>query len=147
MANAIFDFELFSTLTDQLMPKASDRAKAMMVKINGIYMLVSVHMHCSSMVEFADDHESELEALIIQCREADLRITPKTIEVYEDSDRLRIRVSVQGAPRDSVFRALYQSIRYDENPTQMGQCCLDILAACHVITESERTSKSVIFSA
>lgn len=64
MANAIFDFESFSTLTDQLMSKAPDRAKALMVENNAYYMLVSMHIHCSNMVEFADDHESGLETLI-----------------------------------------------------------------------------------
>ena len=91
-------------------------------------------------------HNEHFGPLIVQCREADLRITPKTIEVYGDSERRSIRVPVQGAPRNPVFRALYQSIRYDENPIQTGQWCLDTLATCHAIIESARTLKPVIFS-
>ncbi len=90
-------------------------------------------------------HNEHFGPLIVQCREADLRITPKAIEVYGHSERRSIPVPVQGTPRGPVFRALYQSIRYDRNPVQTGRWCLDTLAVCHAIIESARTSEPVNF--
>ena len=64
MSNTIFDFNAFAKITDQLMLKSPDRARALMVENNAYYMLVNMHIQLCNMVEFADIHDSQLESLI-----------------------------------------------------------------------------------
>jgi len=60
----IFDFEAFAKMTEELMRRSPDRARAVMVENNAYYMLVNMHIQLCNMVEFADYHESALETLI-----------------------------------------------------------------------------------
>ena len=60
----IFDFEAFAKMTEELMRRSPDRARAVMVENNAYYMLVNMHIQLCNMVEFADHHESALEPLI-----------------------------------------------------------------------------------
>ncbi|NBS11077.1 MAG: hypothetical protein EBS77_00200 [Gammaproteobacteria bacterium] len=64
MANTVFDSARFLAITESLMARAPDRAKALMVENNAYYLLVNLHIFCCNMVEFADDGDSELEPLI-----------------------------------------------------------------------------------
>jgi len=64
MSNTIFDFNAFAKITDQLMLRSPDRARALMVENNAYYMLVNMHIQLCNMVEFADIHDSQLESLI-----------------------------------------------------------------------------------
>lgn len=60
----IFDFDAFAKMTEELMHRSPDRARAVMVENNAYYMLVNMHIQLCNMVEFADYHESVLETLI-----------------------------------------------------------------------------------
>ena len=64
MPNTIFDFEAFAKITQQLMLASPERARAVMVENNAYYLLVNMHIQLCNMVEFADQHDSELEPLI-----------------------------------------------------------------------------------
>ncbi|HBX25905.1 MAG TPA: hypothetical protein DEF72_00590 [Gammaproteobacteria bacterium] len=64
MRNAIFDIQAFAELTNELMSKSPDRARAVMVENNAYYMLVNMHIQLCNMVEFADYHDSPVESVI-----------------------------------------------------------------------------------
>jgi len=64
MPNTIFDFEAFAKITQQLMLASPERARAVMVENNAYYLLVNMHIQLCNMVEFADQHDSDLEPLI-----------------------------------------------------------------------------------
>jgi len=64
MRNAIFDIQAFADLTNELMTKSPDRARAVMVENNAYYMLVNMHIQLCNMVEFADYHDSPVESVI-----------------------------------------------------------------------------------
>jgi hypothetical protein len=64
MPNTIFDFNAFTKITQQLMHASPERARAVMVENNAYYLLVNMHIQLCNMVEFADQHDSELEPLI-----------------------------------------------------------------------------------
>ena len=60
----IFDFDAFAKMTEELMHRSPDRARAVMVENNAYYMLVNMHIQLCNMVEFVDYHESALEPFI-----------------------------------------------------------------------------------
>jgi hypothetical protein len=64
MPNTIFDFKAFAKITKQLMHASPEHARAVMVENNAYYLLVNMHIQLCNMVEFADQHDSELEPLI-----------------------------------------------------------------------------------
>lgn len=66
MSQTVFDFAQFERITKELMQRAPDRGKAVMVENNAYYFLVNMHIFLTNMAEFSDSHDSALESLIDQ---------------------------------------------------------------------------------
>lgn len=77
--------------------------------------------------------------IIVSCDRADLRLTPKGIEVWADFERSFVAAPPDPAPRSPVLKALYEAIRLDAPPAQSGNWGRQSLAICHAILESTRT--------
>ena len=81
--------------------------------------------------------------VIVSCDRADLRLTPKGVEIWGDEAKEFVPTPPAPAPRSPVFEALYGAIRKGEAPAQAGAWGLDSLAVCHAILESARTRRFV----
>ena len=74
---------------------------------------------------------------------ADLRLTPRGVEIWGDFERQFAAAPPDPAPRSPVLRALYQAIRLGQPPLQSGGWGRASLEICHAILESARTGAPV----
>jgi phthalate 4,5-cis-dihydrodiol dehydrogenase len=79
----------------------------------------------------------------ISCNKADLRLTPKGVEIWGDFERSFVPSPPDPTPRSPVLRALYNAIRYDTPPLQSGNWGAASLEICHAILASARGGGTV----
>lgn len=77
--------------------------------------------------------------VIVSCDRADLRLTPKGVEVWGDFEREFIPAPVDPAPRSPVLRGLFTAIRQGQPPAQSGGWGRASLEICHAILNSTRS--------
>lgn len=81
--------------------------------------------------------------VIVCCDRADLRLTPKGIEVWGDTERDFIETPADPAPRAEVLKGLYEALRHKAPPVQSGGWGCASLEVCIAILESAKTQKLV----
>lgn len=74
--------------------------------------------------------------VIVSCDKADLKLSPKGVEVWGDLEKTFIPTPPNPAPRSNVFAGLYAAIRHGKVPIQHGSWGLRSLEACHAVLES-----------
>ncbi|GJL87177.1 MAG: dehydrogenase [Minwuia thermotolerans] len=79
--------------------------------------------------------------VIVSCDRADLRLTPKGIEIWGDDRREFVATPASPSPRAEVFGALHDAIRIGRIPAQTGRWGRASLEICHAILESARTGE------
>jgi phthalate 4,5-cis-dihydrodiol dehydrogenase len=79
----------------------------------------------------------------ISCDKADLRLTPKGVEIWSDFERSFVASSPDPTPRSPVLRALYNAIRHDTPPLQSGNWGAASLEICHAILSSAQGGGAV----
>jgi phthalate 4,5-cis-dihydrodiol dehydrogenase len=77
--------------------------------------------------------------VIVSCDRADLRLTPKGVEIWGDFEREFIPAPPDPTPRTPVLRGLYEAIRLGQPPLQSGGWGRASLEICHAILHSART--------
>lgn len=77
--------------------------------------------------------------VIVSCDRADLRLTPKGVEVWGDFEREFIPAPVDPAPRSPVLSGLYTAIRQGRPPAQSGGWGRASLEICHAILDSAKS--------
>ncbi len=82
--------------------------------------------------------------IVVSCDRADLRLTPKGIEVWADTERTFIPTPADPSPRAEVLKGLYEAIRNDAPPLQAGTWGRASLEVCHAILESAREDRHII---
>lgn len=88
-------------------------------------------------------HAEHFGPVIVSCDRADLRLTPKGVEIWGDFERDFIPAPPDPTPRAPVLAALYGAIRLGRPPVQSegwGRASLEI---CHAILQSARTNSFV----
>ena len=88
-------------------------------------------------------HGEHFGPVIVSCDRADLRLTPKGVEVWGDFDRDFVPAPPDPTPRSPVLRALYRAIRHDNPPLQSGAWGAASLEICHAMLSSARSGSSV----
>jgi phthalate 4,5-cis-dihydrodiol dehydrogenase len=81
--------------------------------------------------------------VIVSCDRADLRLTPKGIDIWGDTERAFIATPADPSPRAEVLRGLYDAIRNGTPPLQSGSWGRASLEVCHAILESANTNGHV----
>lgn len=81
--------------------------------------------------------------ILVSCERADLRISPKGIEIWGDTERETVDVSATPAPRSEVLKALYAAVRHGTPPPQTARWGRASLEICHAILESAKTNARV----
>lgn len=80
---------------------------------------------------------------IVSCDRADLRLTPKGVEIWGDVEKRFVAAPPDPAPRSPVLRALHEAVRLNRPPRQAGAWGRASLEICHAILESARTDAPV----
>lgn len=88
-------------------------------------------------------HAEHFGPVIVCCDRADLRLTPKGVEIWGDLGRDFIPAPPDPAPRSPVLEALYRAIRRNDPPPQAGAWGLASLEICHAILASARSGQPV----
>lgn len=83
-------------------------------------------------------HAEHFGPVIVSCDRADLRLTPKGVEIWGDFEREFIETPPDPTPRSPVLKALYEAIRLDRPPLQAGGWGRASLEICHAILRSAR---------
>lgn len=81
--------------------------------------------------------------IVVSCDHADLRLTPKGIEIWSDTERSFLETPAEPAPRSEVLKGLYQAIRFGTPPLQSdgwGRASLEI---CHAILQSAQANRPI----
>jgi len=81
----------------------------------------------------AAPHHEHFGPVIVCCERGDLRLTPKGVWLYGDTERRFIRAPDLAAPRLPVIDALFAAIRDGAPPAQTGEWGLASLELCHAI--------------
>lgn len=81
--------------------------------------------------------------VIVSCDKADLRLTPKGVEVWGDTTRSFHSTPPAPTPRSPVFKAMYDSVRSNTPPLQAGRWGAESLKICHAILKSATTNKII----
>jgi phthalate 4,5-cis-dihydrodiol dehydrogenase len=81
--------------------------------------------------------------VVVSCERADLRLTPKGIEIWGDTERAFVDTPADPSPRAEVLRGLYDAIRRDAEPPQTARWGRASLEICHAILESAKTGQPV----
>jgi phthalate 4,5-cis-dihydrodiol dehydrogenase len=82
--------------------------------------------------------------IIVSCDRADLRLTPKGIEVWADTERTFIPTPADPSPRAEILKGLYDAIRNGAPPLQAGSWGRASLEVCHAILESAREGRHIV---
>ena len=82
--------------------------------------------------------------VIVSCDRADLRLTPKGIEIWGDAKREFVETPADPSPRAEVLKGLYEAIRHGSPPLQTGRWGRASLEICHAILESAKTFDQVV---
>ncbi|TBN39556.1 Gfo/Idh/MocA family oxidoreductase [Paracoccus subflavus] len=88
-------------------------------------------------------HAEHFGPVIVCCDRADLRLTPKGVEIWGDLERSFLPAPPDPAPRSPVLRALYRAIRRNEPPDQAAGWGLSSLEICHAILASARSGMPI----
>lgn len=88
-------------------------------------------------------HAEHFGPVIVSCDRADLRLTPKGIEVWGDSEREFVATPADPSPRAKVLKALYDAIRSGVPPLQSGSWGRASLEVCHAILQSAKTDSHI----
>ena len=88
-------------------------------------------------------HGEHFGPVIVSCDRADLRLTPKGVEIWADFDRDFVPAPPDPTPRSPVLRALYRAIRQDAPPLQSGGWGAASLEICHAILGSAMSGTPV----
>ena len=83
-------------------------------------------------------HHEHFGPIIISLDRADLRLTPKGIEISADTERHFLPAPDWPAPRHGVLDALVAALRHGVTPPQDGAWGLASLEICHAILASAR---------
>lgn len=81
--------------------------------------------------------------IIVSCDDADLRLTPKGVEVWGNSTRSFYSTPPLPTPRTPVFKAMYDAVRSNKPPLQAGRWGAESLKICHAILKSAETNKII----
>lgn len=81
--------------------------------------------------------------VIALCDKADLRLTPKGVEIYGDTERSFRPAPLGTVPRKGVMDALVAAVRENVAPAQTGEWGLASLELCHAILASAASGKTV----
>jgi phthalate 4,5-cis-dihydrodiol dehydrogenase len=81
--------------------------------------------------------------IIVSCDRADLRLSPKGVEIWGDTKREFIETPADPSPRAAVFKGLYNAIRNGAPPLQSRGWGRASLEVCHAILESSQTGQPV----
>lgn len=88
-------------------------------------------------------HAEHFGPVIACCDWADLRLTPKGVEIWGDAEREFVATPAAPAPRAPVLAALYDAVRRDAPPPQSGGWGRASLEIAHAILESAATGGAV----
>ena len=81
--------------------------------------------------------------IIVLCDRADLRLRPGSIDVFGDTERHRVEVPLNAAPRKSVIDALVAAVRQNMAPPQTAVWGRASLEVCHAILDSAQTGETI----
>lgn len=84
-------------------------------------------------------HAEHFGPVIVSCDRADLRLTPKGVEIWGDTEKDFIPAPPEPSPRAPVLEGLYHAIRSGQPPAQSGGWGRASLEICHAILESAET--------
>ena len=82
------------------------------------------------------DHAEHFGPVIVSCDRADLRLTPKGVEIWGDEERDFVPAPPVPSPRAPVLKALYEAVRLNTPPVQSDDWGRASLELCHAILES-----------
>ncbi len=88
-------------------------------------------------------HAEHFGPMIVSCDRADLRLTPKGVEIWGDFEKKFVAAPPDPAPRSPVLRALYEAVRNGRPPTQSAGWGRASLEVCHAILEAARAGRFV----
>lgn len=88
-------------------------------------------------------HHEHFGPVIALCDRADLRITPRGVEVFGDFERRFVEALFGPVPRQTVADALVAAVRNDRPPAQTGEWGRASLEVCHAILRSAQTGQQI----
>lgn len=89
------------------------------------------------------EHYEHFGPIIVVCDHADLRLTPRGVHVYGETERRFEPAPPLVHPREEVIDALVQAVRGNRPPPQTGEWGLASLEICHAILKSAETRRPV----
>lgn len=81
-------------------------------------------------------HAEHFGPVLVSCDRADLRLTPKGVEIWGDFEKEFIPTPPDPSPRAPVLKALHEAIRFGNAPPQSDDWGRASLEICHAILSS-----------